>query len=213
MDTITESTFKTSFDDFCVVEIANKAIVNKSDWTKWETIGYELLGSGHFSDVLAYPGNDSKAIKVSSRASDGGIAYAFWARENSDLKGVPKIHQIQEVMNTYGNIITVVVMDRYNCELDDRSSELCFNSSRNFYTIGYIFNSILRDGAKITLEHADFAVVEEVQEYIFTLEEIGRYFAGSIGFDLHNSNIMLNLKTKEYVFTDPLSFVKEKESC
>lgn len=68
--------------------------------------GWKHVGSGHFS--LAFVKGDL-CIKVGLKSEDSGAAYAAFARDNPNLKGLPTIHDLQR----HGKDSYTVVMPKY----------------------------------------------------------------------------------------------------
>lgn len=169
--------------------------------------GYTELGSGCFSTVWLHPEDITKAIKISHKSNDGGVMYAFWARANQHLKGVPVIHEIAQVQDSAdGPTITFIVMDRYNMTYKEavKWDFVPFEGTR-------LMEFVMAWGVskECVLEDRDYdaRTMAIASPYWDTLIEIGQFFKGACSYDLHGENVMLGVDGELYI-TDPLSFVR-----
>lgn len=165
------------------------------------------LGYGCFSVVMVHPELEHVAVKISVAPQDGGVLYAYWARDNQDLRGVPEIYHIEQISSS----VTVIIMKRYhstvaqhpNYEIapDITADRIRYHLSRQFHD-GKAFKYAHEFTQAITSED-----LGKIEAYFTTVRAIAKFFRGRVDFDLHDENIMLDEVNNELIIIDPLSFV------
>lgn len=163
---------------------------------------FNVLGSGHFSVVYEHPEDVSRVIKVSCKSDDGGVLYAFWCRQShiKKMKGIPEIHEIVQ-RKCDATVLTFIEMKRYQCTLNNYFNENLYKSDS--------FNDDIYDTyANVTnILYGTEPYNTIGNEYFETSKLIREFFKGSIGFDLHNENVMID-ENDELIITDPVSFIQ-----
>ena len=189
-----------------------KQVLNDSDvydcdfWGIQQKYKSNCLGYGCFSIVMLHPDLEDVAIKLSIAPQDGGVLYAYWARDNQDLRGVPEIYHIEQLRSNF----TVILMKRYhstvaqhpNFEIapDITAERIRYHLSRQFE--GKAFKYAHEFTQPISSEN-----LGKLEAYFSTIKKIAKFFRGRVDFDLHDENVMIDEISNELIIIDPLSFV------
>ncbi len=153
--------------------------------------GFEVLGSGAFSTVLAKPGQD-RVLKV-IRRPDGWINYVKWAAENGEAGGfAPKVFSYKKIKGRNGDF-AVATMERLSYTLEKVPEEadlkilpdLLGRVDRNPFAHRMV--SMIAPGL------GDFAV-KMGKEWKIPL----------MNFDFHDGNMMVR-ENGQFVIVDPVS--------
>ena len=173
-------------------------------WSVEQKYKSNCLGYGCFSVVMRHPTRDDVAIKISTLSDDGGVLYAFWARANQGLAGVPEVLHIEQV-KVCGTLTTIILTKRYDWTVAQHSEfEVAEGvSADNFRR--YLCRRF-EDGST----SRQYSSHPKLEAYVRTLDAIAKFFKGAARFDLHDENCMIDEKLGEFIIIDPLSFARSE---
>lgn len=158
--------------------------------------GFEVLGSGAFSTVLAKPGKD-RVIKV-IRRPDGWVNYVKWAAENGEAgKFAPKVFSYKKIKGRNSNF-SVAVMERLSYTLEKVPAEADLK----------ILPDLLG-----RVDRNPFAqkMVDMIAPGLgdFTIKMGKEWNIPTSHFDFHDGNLMVR-ENGEFVIVDPVSRGEDK---
>lgn len=167
------------------------------------------LGYGCFSVVMRHPELEDVAVKISVAPLDGGVLYAYWARDNQDLRGVPEIYHIEQLSQS----VTVIMMKRYDNTVAQHPNYEIVPGITVDRLRHYLCRQLER-GVPFKYAHEFTQVITsedlgKLEAYFTTVKAIAKFFRGRVDFDLHDENIMLDETKNELIIIDPLSFVQK----
>lgn len=162
-----------------------------------ERWGYSVLGSGHFSAVVAHVDHPEYAFKLGFRAEDSGAMYAAWCRDTK-LPHLPEIIHMHNYPEAY-----MVCMPKYG---DSCSGDRDIGEMRDLSDV----LSCMVHGATEFDGWVDPTAWHKVAGTPLhdTLLAIHKFFNGMAQFDLHRHNWMWD-KNGRVVITDPVSFQRK----
>lgn len=170
---------------------SDNGVTNQQYWRGFMSIakevGFEYLGSGHFSAAFSHEMLSKRVIKIGFKKEDSGAAYTAWCRANQGRAGVPVIHAVSRSAGCY-----TVVLDK----LDEFKYQ---GASKDYYCA--IRDSIHGDAAE-TWDNLSIELVK-------TSQDIRKFFKDIAQFDLHSDNVMIHPDTGHLVITDPVSFSED----
>ena len=153
---------------------------------------------------MRHPTREDVAIKISTMSDDGGVLYAFWARANQGLAGVPEVLHIEQV-RVCGVLTTIILTKRYDWTVAQHSEfEVAEGvSADNFRR--YLCRRF-EDGST----SRQYSAHPKLEAYVRTLDKIAEFFKGAARFDLHDENCMIDESLGEFIIIDPLSFARSE---
>lgn len=161
--------------------------------------GYELIGSGYYSWVMAKPNSD-KVIKILPRPTDGWVQYVKWAHENGYAgKQAPRVYAYKWIKTkgkmAYRNCpgFGIALMER----LDKTINEV--ENKDAVKLIPPLIHLVQKenDAAKNVVD----SIVPGFSEMNIKMKE---HFGDDASYDLHDKNFMVR-KDGTLVLTDPFS--------
>jgi hypothetical protein len=154
--------------------------------------GYEKLGQGRYSYVVAKPGSD-RVIKM-GRAVDGWPGYIEWSIIHGyDGTFAPRVYSLRFYAEFY-----VAVVERLVCTIGDLHRDNAYNN--NYYSK---LHSKMQDWSMWGEDHHG-------SEYADLREFCCKCGQAKFADDMHGGNVMLR-KDGHLVVTDPCSVYHGKE--
>jgi len=159
--------------------------------------GFEVLGEGAFSTVLAKPGSD-RVIKV-IRRPDGWINYIQWAASIGEAgKFAPTVFSYKKIKGKRKDF-AVAVMERLSYTLDDAPME-----HEKKLLPGLIYRAADNEMARKFTEVLAPGLMD------FLVKMAGYYEIPIKNFDLHPGNLMIRADGT-FVIVDPVSRSKGED--
>lgn len=149
--------------------------------------GFEELGSGAFSTVLAKPGQD-RVIKV-TRRPDGWIDYAKWGAETGS-SFAPKVFSYKKISGKKKDF-EVAIMERL---------EYTFYKTPEDHALKILPDLIYRSESNPMAARFVETLAPGLTNY---MKGVYSQFGDSYHLDLHNGNYMIR-KDGSFVVTDPV---------
>lgn len=159
-----------------------------------KTLGFNLLGNGHFSAAFKHKLLPGRVIKVGFKKEDSGAAYVAFCRMHQGRVGIPNVYHVARHAGCY----TVVLDELEPCQRRENETHEHYADLANYF--------VENSGAELGRDYG----AETELPFVETCQMINKFFHGIASFDMHSGNIMFT-KDGKPVITDPVSFSADRD--